>query len=458
MVDLLEISAPMSYWVPRYENPLVINNVVTIDWAGAALPVNRKAYSVNLYQAFNPATANAQAYRDAIDYLNSKDFRIHNLDMMKGSAERAHGWVVNPTLSTYAWDVTKITAALSNLAPGRSKMLAICRFPAAISDSAGKLIPGKEAEFAAFCVQLLQIAAQCNAGITSVQLLNELDTAYNGSMGTLGTIWNIVRDAIKTDFPTMQVGGHAFANVYGSANVDSYLSVSKSKMDFFAFNAYSTGNTATNPQALWNSAESSMRSAINYAKSKLQSQGVGSMPIYATEMGQFYLGGYTPLNVGAQRLIWEGLRLIKTANSNAAFIAAWNESDDWHGLVSSPSSGYQKRPAAHLYHLFNQHMLGLMLPLVVTGSTVTVPPSTAVPAISAMAVNNNGQRAIAIVNRSELPRVVRVQHNGWVPDESVILDVNLITGQGLQSTPIAYEDFAPGYAMPADSIALISIP
>jgi hypothetical protein len=74
-----------------------------------------------------------------------------------------------------------------------------------------------------------------------------------------------------------------------------------------------------------------------------------------------------------------------------------------------------------------------------------------------MAANNSGKRAIAIVNRSELPRVVRVQHNGWMPNESVILDVNLITGQGLQTTPILYDDFAPGYAMPADSIAIIAI-
>jgi hypothetical protein len=69
----------------------------------------------------------------------------------------------------------------------------------------------------------------------------------------------------------------------------------------------------------------------------------------------------------------------------------------------------------------------------------------------------NGKKAIAIVNRSELPRVIRVQHNGWVPGNAVTLDVNLITGQGLQTTPIPYEDFAPGYLMPSDSIALISI-
>lgn len=450
----------MSYWEPRYQNPLVINNVVTIDWSGAALPVNRKTYGLNLYQAFNPATANAQAYKDAIDYLNPEMVRIHSLEMMKDSTTRAQGWVINPTLASYAWDVAKITSALGNLAPGRTKMLAICRFPQAIADAQGKLLPGKTAEFAAFCVQLLQICQSANAGITHIQLLNELDTAYNGAtpMATLGAIWNTVRDAIKAAFPTMLVGGHSFANVYSSTNVDAYLNVCKAKMDFFAYNIYSRGPSSTaTQQQVWNSAHNAMRDTTTHARNKLTAQGVGPMPIYATEMGMMWLSAYDPLNVGEKRLIWEGLRLMKTANSQAAFVGAWNEADDWHGLHSSPTSSYVKRPAAHLYHLFNKHMLGLMLPVAVTGDTVPVNGSSAVLSVAAMAVNDGGKKAIAIVNRSELTRVVRVQHNGWVPNPSVILDVNLITGQGLQTTPIPYEDFAPGYAMPADSIALISV-
>jgi hypothetical protein len=256
----------------------------------------------------------------------------------------------------------------------------------------------------------------------------------------------------------MLVGGHAFANVYSGTNVDAYLNVCKSKMDFFAYNAYSTGNpTATTQQQIWNSAHNSMRDTTTHVRNKLTAQGVGPMPIYATEMGMLYLSAYNPLNVGEKRLIWEGLRLMRTANSQAAFIGAWNEADDWHGLHSSPTSGYSKRPAAHLYHLFNKHMLGLLLPVAVTGDTVPVVNSSAVQGVAVMAANNSGKRAIAIVNRSELPRVVRVQHNGWMPNESVILDVNLITGQGLQTTPILYDDFAPGYAMPADSIAIIAI-
>ncbi len=449
LTGLLPLSAP----------PMQINNTITIDWSGVALPINRRISAVNIYQALNPTIAQSQAYRDAIDYLNPDTIRIHSLEMMNDSTQRALGWVKNPTLPNYSWDTAKITGALTGLAPGRTKILTICRFPRAITDAQGRLLPGKSSEFAAFCVQLLQIASQAGAGITHVNLLNELDSAYNNNFAALGVIWNEARDAIKTAFPTMLVGGHSFANIYGNANVEAYLTICASKLDFFCFNAYSTGNPGnTTQQQIWNSAVNAMRDACTHAKNKLTAKGRSDCPVYMTESGMLFLSSFNELNIGPKRLVWEGLRLLRTANSNAAFAALWNEADDWHGAHSSPSSGYQKRPTAHLYHMWNQLIIGMMLPVVVTGDAIPVVGSTPVQSVQAIAAQQaNGKKAIAIVNRSELPRVVRVQHNGWVPNPSVILDVNLITGQGLQTTPIPYEDFAPGYGIPADSIALISV-
>ncbi|MGL6349495.1 MAG: hypothetical protein ACRC2U_06540, partial [Aeromonas sp.] len=329
MVDLLEVSSPLSYWEPRYQNPMVIHNTITIDWSGIATPVNRKLYGVNLYQSLNPAITSTQGYKETIDYLNPEMVRIHSLEMMLDSTTRPLGWVKNPTLASYSWDAPKITAALTGLAPGRSKILSICRFPRAISDAQGKLLPGKTAEFAAFCVQLLAIALPANPEITHIQLLNELDTAYNGAAGmaALGAIWNSCRDAIKAAYPTLSIGGHAFANVWNSVNVDTYLAACKAKMEWFAYNAYTTSNpSATTQQQIWNSAVNSMADSVRHVRNKLTAQGVASMPIYATEMGMLVLSAYNPLNVGADRLVWEGLRLIKTSNSGAAFIGAWNES------------------------------------------------------------------------------------------------------------------------------------
>ncbi len=436
----------------------LINNTIAIDWVGTATPLNTKAGSINLYQALNPAIANTQAYKDAINYLNPGMVRIHCLEMMLDSTQRALGWVKNPTLSTYSWDTSKITSALSTLATGRTKMLTICRFPAAISDAQGKLVAGKTAEFAAFCVQLLQICNQANVGITHLQLLNELDTAYSGNTAALGTIWNTCRDAIKAAFPAILIGGHSFANVYNNGNVDGFLTVSKAKMDFFSFNTYTTGAPQNStPQQLWNSASTSIPSALSQARSRLVGQGVGAMPIYLTEVGMSYTGS-SIYNGGILRAIWEALRLINTVkNQSAGFIGAWNEADDSHGLHSGPTSGYQQRPAAHLYHLWNEAIGGSSYPVIVTGDTVPVVSSTPVIGVQALAAQRpDGKKVMVIVNRSELDRVVRVQHSGWVPSSGLMLNLSLVTAQGMQSTQISYANFAAGYDSPSDSVTFVS--
>jgi hypothetical protein len=434
-----------------------VNNTITIDWSGAAVAANHKVGGVNLYHSLNPAIANTQAHKDCITYLNPEIIRIHSLEMMLDSTQRVLGWVKNPTAANYSWDAPKITSALSNLALGRTKVLTICRFPAAIADAQGKLISGKTAEFASFCVQLLQICQTANTGVTHLQLLNELDTAYTGQMATLGAIWNTVRDAIKAAFPTILVGGHAFANVYNNTNVDAYLNVCKAKMDFFAFNTYTTGSPQTStPQQLWNSAANSIPSSLSQAKSRLANQGVGTMPIWATEVGMSY-NGSSAYNGGTLRMIWEALRLAGTVkNASAGFIGAWNEADDGHGLHSSPASGYQRRPAAHLYKIWNEAIFGSVYPTTVTGDTVPVVGSTPVQGVQAIALNRtDAKRVIVLINRSELVRVVRCQHLGWIPAAGQMLMVHLITATGLQSTPLAYDSFASGFSLPIDSVAII---
>lgn len=437
--------------------PMTIHNTITIDWTGNPLPVNRNAYGINAYQALNPTVTATQAYKNAIEYLNPSIVRIHSLEMLRDSTTRPAGWVKNPTQQNYQWDAAKITSALTGLAPGRPKLLTICRFPAVLMDASGKLLAGKTQEFANFCLQLVTIATQANPEITHISLLNELDTVYSGAtnMQALGVIWNACRDAIKAVYPNLAIGGHAFANVWSSTNVDAYLSVTKAKLDFFTFNAYTTGNPQNYAmQQLWNSAVNSMRDSCQQAKNRLQAAGVPNIPIWATEMGMLTLSSANPLAIGSKRMVWEALRMIRTANSAAAAALLWNEWDDWHGAFSNAG---QPRPTAHVYKLFNQKMLGFLFPLAVTGETMPVPNSTPVQGVYAMATQDQGKKAIALVNRSELPRNIRIQHNGWVPNPSVILDVNLITGNGIQTAAIPYEDFASGYSMPIDSVAVVSI-
>jgi hypothetical protein len=439
---------------------LNIHNTVTVNWAGTPVPANARVASVNLYQALNNATANSQAYKDVVDYLNPPDVRIHSLEMMRDSTIRALGWVKNPTLANYSWDEPKIVSALSNLAPGRTKILCICRFPEYLMATNGKLLAGKTTEFANFCVQLLTIAQNVGAGITHVNLLNELDSVYNNDFATLGQIWNEVRNAIKLAFPSMLVGGHSFANVYSDTNVNQYLGVCAANLDFFAFNAYSGPNPPTKTmQELWNSAANSMRDSCTHAKNRLTAYGVPNCPVYATEMGMMYLSAAAPLNIGSRRSVWEALRLIKTTSSNAAFVAAWNEADDWHGLCSSPSSGYQKRPAAHVYSRWNSLCKGQVIPSAVTGIAIPVTGTTPATGVSSIAIKQpNNKNTIVLVNRSELDRVVKVVNTDWSLNPIDMVRIDLITSTGMQTSQIPFQNLLNGYSLPIDAVAFISEP
>jgi hypothetical protein len=436
---------------------IVPDNTVSVDFAAAGTAVNRKIYGLNAYQALNPAVTTAAAYKSAIGYLSPAMIRIHSLEMMKDSTSRPLGWVKTPTTAAYAWDVPKIRAALTGFFPSIPKILCICRFPAFLSDSAGKLLPGKSAEFAAFCVQLVTIAMDCNTNVSHINLLNEFDVIYNNAFAELGAIWNTARDAIKAAFPSVGVGGHSFSNIYGSTNVNAYLAVCKNKIDFFCFNAYTTGNpAATTQQQIWNSASNAMKDAISNAKSRLNAYGVPNIPVFATEMGMLYLSAPNPLNTGAKRMVWEAIRLMKTLSSAAEFIGCWTCADDWHGVFSSPSSSYQARPSAHLYHAFNSKMIGVSYPATVVGSRVTVVGSTPVLSVMAMACDNAGKKSIAIVNRSELDRIVNLKLFNSGINLGTLLDIKLVTASGLQSTAISYRELDRGYLIPMDSILIIS--
>lgn len=444
-----------------------INNTVTVDWGGTPAPLQPRAASVNLYQAYNPTVAQNPTYQAAIDYLNPEAVRIHNSEMMlesTGPNARAHGWVINPDVATYAWDVPKVTAALAAMAPGRLKMLTICKFPRALTDTSGRLLAGKATEFGNFCVQLIDIAVQ--HGVTHIGLLNELDGLYTGAtnMGALGAIWNAVRDIIKAAHPTIQIGGMAFANVYNNTNLNTYLAVCGAKMDFCCFNAYSRQIGAVKTQQeLWDSAINNAKAAIDHVKNRLTANGFPSVPVWMTESGQMLLNGFDPNNVNSKEMIWSALRLANTATSIAQFMARWNDADDWFGAYSSPLSGYTKRPSAEVFHWWNAlFKTGNAYPHTKAGDRVPVDVNDSakgtVFGVQAIAITRpNNKRAMMLINRSELTRNVSIVNTGWSLPAQTKLDLKLITETGVtQIADIVYGQLEAGYVMPVDTILIVS--
>lgn len=390
------------------------DNTITIDWTAAGTPINRKNYAINAYQAFDPVTTDRWEYLNVLNEVDPEFIRIHSLDMMKDSSDFDLGWVQDADNANYAWDSAKIQSALSPLAL-RNVHLVICRFPAAICDSVERILPSKIFEFAAFCVQLIGIAQQTGVNIQSIGLLNEMDLLY-GSDTSWHSVWTTARNAIKAAYPNIAIGGASFGNPWAQSALDNYLQACGSQMDYLCANYYATDSVASeDSQLLWHRGADAIKGLLMYLRWRIDEAGLQGLPIQLSEAGLSYATG-DPGNASDIRGIWEGLRLVHSATEPGAGILAWNESDDTHGLVSSPSSGFMPRMAFHVYRSFNRWMDGNAYPLTITGKTVTIPNTeqSVVPSVSALAVvNGDFGHAIAIVNRSGEPRSVKVNHTGW---------------------------------------------
>jgi Glycosyl hydrolases family 39 len=434
---------------------LTITNTITVNWDGAAAPIQPYAYGVNAYQAFDPAVAQNPGYRASMNYLNPALVRYHNRESLKDSITNRLGWVRNPGASTYSWDRTKISQAVTGTFPNREKMITIYNWPAALADELGRLKASKIQEYADFCRELIQILnAENGAGFTHLTLLNELEGLYPSDMSAVGQIYNACHDLIKQDFPDLKIGGPGITNIYNTARVDAFLAATHSKLDYFTFHAYTTGHpTNSTRQGLWHSGANSMRTAVNAARSALQRHTTRSIPLYFNEFGLSYAGPFPQLT-NEIRAIWEALALISLSTSAAKFTGAWNECDDWFGLCDR---AYNLRSGAHIYHLFNSHFKGDSYPTTATGSTVMVPtnPPSSVQSVAAFATRNQTKRSIALVNRSELSRGVRVQMNGWVPGQTLAMDAFFVSAQGITAHSITAETFSNGLQIPANMIVLI---
>lgn len=401
------------------EQPIAVwDNTITIDWTAAGTPINRKNYVINAYRAFDPSVTDTVEYLNLLSDVAPEFIRIHSMDMMKDSSDFDLGWVQNASTTDYAWDAVKIQAALNPLA-GRNVSLTICRFPAALCGESETLLPSNTDEFAGFCVQLIGIVQQTGVNLQSVGLLNELDLLY-GSETSWHSIWTTARNAIKAAYPNLAIGGACFGNPWAQGLLDGYLQACGSQMDYFCANSYATDWVASEDnQLLWHRAADGIKGLLMYLRWRLDEAGLWGKPIQLSEAGLSYATG-DPGNASEIRGVWEALRLVHTSTEPGAGILAWNEADDTHGIVSSPSSGFMRRMAFHVYRAFNAWMDGTAYPLMIAGETLTIPNNdeSVVPSISALAVvNGDFGHAIAIVNRSGATRTVKVNHTGWAAED-----------------------------------------
>ena len=103
-----------------------------------------------------------------------------------------------------------------------------------------------------------------------------------------------------------------------------------------------------------------------------------------------------------------------------------------------------KRPAAHVYQLFNQHLRGRM---------VTVATDD-VSKVEIFAVAAGPRRALALINRSGAAQQVTLNCSGWhsVPTQFTAWQV---TASGLAQSAVPYATLTSAYTLPQDSVTVL---
>ena len=384
--------------------------------------------------------------------------RWHYAYQMGNSSADERGWVINPDGSTYRWDESKINSALGNAldaggayAYNPVKMMNIVNWPAALSDSSGRLRTDKYDEYAAFCAQLVRII-NINQGrsFTHWEVFNELENGpgslYDGNMAEVGRIYNKVAAAMKAVDPSIKVGGPAFARPDLSNNINDFFSVAAPNLDFVSYHTYATGDAGSGAQSIWNTAAdwggftTSIRDAFTSYSSR-------SIEYYHDEFNISWNPPDERMNtiVGG---VFDALAIVGMVNAGATGALAWNEADGWYGKLGAE---YERRPASFLYQYLNEDMKGA----VVSSS------SSDTSKVVVLAIKNGNKNAFMLINRSEATQTIQLSFNGLsagVTPGSVVTTKRVsASGGAIGSVTIGTLTSSTGYTLPANTITVLSV-
>jgi Glycosyl hydrolases family 39 len=389
------------------------------------------SYGLNVFQAFDPNVAGTPGnaiYKSNVESMRPGIIRYHNMQMMRDSTLDPYGWLIAPNTAQYQWDRTKIANAFNTAYSFRPVvMMSIPTWASFLDDGTGRLKPGQEQAFAAFCADLVRIInVDLNQGVKYWEVTNEKDGVYGANMAELGRIYTIAAQAMKQVDPTIKVGGPAFTNVYDTVKLESFLSVAHPALDFVSYHTYSTGSK-TNPVTDLYKSASQLTDPTGRVKRGIAKFTTRSIETFHDEFNI----SYAPIT-----------------NAGATGSMAWNESDGWYGKLENRFGNWSRRPASYVYQLFNTHLQG---PIVTSNSSDT-------NAIISFAVKNAGKSSIALVNRSTVEQIVPVTFSGWDTPitNSELLTAYSIGSAGYITTAVTLPELSQGYKIPADTVVVIT--
>lgn len=360
---------------------------VDVDWTkptgtqGAATK-----YGLDLFQIYSPSVSQQNpTYKSELARMAPGLVRIHSWEMMADSST-ANGWITNGAAANYAWDETKILAALAGvIPPGTAVIMNIPAWPSFLGDNSAPLPAANGPAFAAFCADLVRIVnVKGQHAVTYWEITNERDSAYDGKGAELAAVVLQAAHAMKLADPSIKVGGPAFTQPWVSI-VDDFLTASVGELDFISYHTYATGDANAPLQGLFDSAAGWADIAASM-QARIAAHTARKLELFHDE----YNISYNPPDVrmnGPESAVFDALALIGFAKADIAGSAAWNEADGWYGKLDS---NLNPRPASYVFELFNHTAIGD----VVQASTDA--PQDVVP----LAVLGQAGKSLFLVNRT----------------------------------------------------------
>ncbi|RRJ96587.1 hypothetical protein Ga0100231_022525 [Opitutaceae bacterium TAV4] len=463
----------------------ILPDTVTINWdKPGKLTTTRRHFSVNGHRAFHPDITNDPAYIRGVRYLNPGLFRYHSTGMYKpgkeGSATSGGNWV---DYENKTWYREKIKNALAGLAfiPGDEVLINIAGWPLWMdADNDGFLDDDQLDAFAAFCADLVRLVnIEQKRGVRYWEIPNEKDFIYwrrqlasgteNELLGAaerkppakpqtakLAAIYNRAARAMKAVDPTIKTGGPAAAS--GETNVRpmhrEFIELTLPNLDFFSFHSYPRTRTRT-PAEIYDtppSAGNIVRWHVELLKKLSPRRHI------EVHLNEFNIASNWRLQDKRMHTeegaVFDSLFMIECARAGADVLNAWNECDATYGKMDKQ---YNLRIPAHVYHYFNDWLIGRS----VAATPASVTDGEGGKRVVAFAVQAaDGSHNFVLINRAREPIRVQLKFTGWKPKDIDGAEIHTarVDADGLSTGKLSAAAFLQTLSLPTNSVSFFSCP
>lgn len=425
---------------------------VKIDWSRPTVTTSRRQFSLNIFGGFDPEVGRDDRYRENIGYMRPGTLRYHTMSIVRDPRTVAKSWLNEDMRS---WNKEKIAAALDALPRDEyERVITIGHWPAWMdADKDGLLDKENYAAFAALCADLVRILnVEQKRGIRYFEITNERDITYwlpqiksrdPLQIGELAKIYNLCAEAMKEVDPGILTGGPAACRGDLLEPLKQFAILTLPHLDFLSYHAYATGNPAE-------------ADSKTFSKAQNLGKNIGIIRRMLDEVSpdrriELHLNEYNICYTARNRdhrmvthkgAVYDALVFISMANSGLDVGNAWNDHDTVYGKMDRR---YALRPAAHIFHYFNNWMIGQAVET----------SSTEEQKVAAFAVVQENRKNWVLVNRSAFDNLAELDFPDGVEDEAVI-EIAQIGEIGLENSQTTFGQLKEGVSLPPNSVTFFS--